>query len=385
MTLGVQGKLEVMLSRGILVLVYLCAVADARDGRRRDVGGRWQKAEETPTQPYQPRRRPYQKQQLQQEPQQYGADAPFHQQMPPRNGEEAGMYGSYRDDGSAGHDHRFSNRGGVGIASGSDTAAYDDTGDVVPAYTKTVVAKSLVALSSAITSSVFAYLISKLVFSKASLVVSSLFGVVCSLSCFSRGDLSEFSKALGVFALLISRRTKPVNFIWQLLRNLRSLLMLSSRLPFPPTENPWKYSTSPRGAIGIPFSMMNVMIGVVITGFFTGWSVSKVVPFFPGWLGSIGCAVIFGYQCTLHDSKGDLFRYLGYAVNSLLSEVVTTVDDVMLREKTGILTGKLFAIVHRLDQNYQILTKIKLIVAGLIAQVTNLISSVQKDMEAGKQ
>lgn len=130
---------------------------------------------------------------------------------------------------------------------------------------------------------------------------------------------------------------------------------------------------------------MNVMIGVVVSGFFTGWSVSKLIPFFPSWLGSIGFAVVFGYQCTLRDAKGDLFRYLGYAVNSLLSEVVTTLDDVMLREKTSILTGKIFAFVHRLDQNYQILAKIQLIIAGIIAQITGLISRVQNDMAGTPQ
>jgi hypothetical protein len=131
--------------------------------------------------------------------------------------------------------------------------------------------------------------------------------------------------------------------------------------------------------------MMNAMIGVVVTGFFTGWSVAKFIPFFPGWLGSIGCAVVFGYQCTLADARGDMFRYLGYAVNALLSEVTTTVDDVFLREKTSILLGRIFALVSRLDQKYQLIEKLKAIIAGLVGQLTTIVNRVQKDMEQPPQ
>ena len=349
---------------GVVACVASLLSVCARDGRRRDSGSRVGRATEG------------------------GGGAPFgysgYPPQPPALDERPPAYSTPNNYQEASNDHRFSNRGGVGQGSSTGYQSSADGSDVVPAYTRTLLAKSLVATTSAASSTLLFFLGSKMIFSKASMLVSLVLGLVCSLSCFTNGDLGSFSKALGVFTLLMSRRTKPGNFLLQLLRNLRSLLMLSVRRPFPPTDNPWKYGEPPRGT-GIPFSMMNVMIGVVVSGFFTGWSVSKLIPFFPSWLGSIGFAVVFGYQCTLRDAKGDLFRYLGYAVNSLLSEVVTTLADVMLREKTSILTGKIFAFVHRLDQNYQILAKIQLIIAGIIAQITGLISRVQNDMAGTPQ
>lgn len=285
---------------------------------------------------------------------------------------------------------RFSARDGPGSgeSSGSRQKGKEDPGidpaDVVPEYTRSLAHKALVATSSTMSASLLFHLVSKLIFSHANLLVSLVLASFCGLSCFTNGDLSRFSKALGVFGLLISRRTKPGKFVLHSLKGLRSLLMLSARQPFPPAENPWKYNEPPRGA-GIPFSMMNAMIGVVVTGFFTGWSVAKLIPFFPGWLGSIGCAVVFGYQCTLADARGDMFRYLGYAVNALLSEVTTTADDVFLREKTSILLGRIFALVSRLDQKYQVIEKLKAVIAGLVGQLTTIVNRVQKDMEQPPQ
>lgn len=284
----------------------------------------------------------------------------------------------YTSDSSSGQ--RFSNRGGEGYDASGRQVPMDDA-DAVPAYTKTFISKVLVATTSGMSSFMLFYVLLKMVFSRANVPVVLVLAAICSLSCFTKGDLANFSKALGVFTLLISRRTKPGNFLFQTMKGVRSLVMLSARQPFPPTDNPWKYSEPPRGS-GIPFSMMNAMIGVVIMGFVTGWSVSKFIPFFPGWLGSIGCAVIFGYQCTLRDSKGDVFRYFGYAANALLSEVTTTAEDVLLKEKTSVVLGRIFAFVHRLDQSYQIIDKIKALLANLVSHIMSLVRRVQTDMEA---
>ena len=351
----------------LVLLTLLLAVADGRrrDGRGATGGGGAPRGFGAP------------------QPQPYGGyeTAPSYPEPP-----SAAAAGASRDflgdgypesaSGRSGGDQRFSGRGGVGSGA-ADTGDGGSSVDVVPSYTKTLLAKSLVAATSALSSSLLFFWTSKLVFSKASLFVSLLLASVCSASCFATGDLAAFSKALGVFTLLISRRTKPGNFVFQLLKSLRSLLLLSTRHPFPATDNPWKFSDAPRSGAPIPFSMTNVMIGVVVTGFFMGWSVSKLIPFFPGWLGSIGCAVVFGYQCTLQDAKGDLFRYLGYAVNALFSEVTATIDDVMLREKTSVLLGKIFAFVHRLDQNYHLLDKIKAILSVVISKLTSMASLVR--------
>ena len=252
--------------------------------------------------------------------------------------------------------------------------------NVVASYMKSTVSKIIVALAAALSSSLLFHLASNLAFSRASLAVTLSLSCLCALSCFINGDFAEFSKALGVFTLLISRRTRPAKFLLRSLKQVRSLLMLSERNPFPSDANPWKYSGFPHGA-GLPFSMMNAMIGVVVTGFLTGWSVSKCIPFFPGWLGSIACAAIFGYFCTLRDSRGDSLRYIGYAVNALMSEITTTAEDVYLKEKTSIVIGKMFAFVHRLDTKYQIITKITSFLGTVVGRGTQWANRVRTDME----
>jgi len=70
-------------------------------------------------------------------------------------------------------------------------------------------------------------------------------------------------------------------------------------------------------------------------------------------------------------------------VNALISEVTATMDDVLLREKTGVLMGRIFAFAARLDQNFQILAKIKALVTLIVSKITFVIARVQRDMDKG--
>ena len=88
----------------------------------------------------------------------------------------------------------------------------------------------------------------------------------------------------------------------------KAATLLSSRKQFPPTENPWKHVYYPEDKDSVNFKMWNSLIGIVVIGTLTGWSVSTYVPLLPGWLGAVGCAGFLGYLGTLKDSLGDMLR-----------------------------------------------------------------------------
>ena len=85
-------------------------------------------------------------------------------------------------------------------------------------------------------------------------------------------------------------------------------MLMSERNQFPRTDNPWQYVHDPRDPESVDFKMWNSLMGVVLMGTITGWSISSYVPLFPGWLGALGGASFFGYSGTLKDSRGDILR-----------------------------------------------------------------------------
>jgi hypothetical protein len=58
--------------------------------------------------------------------------------------------------------------------------------------------------------------------------------------------------------------------------------MASSRKPFPPSENPWKYNYDPDVKGSTKFKMVNSIVGVILCGTIIGWSISKYIPLLPG-------------------------------------------------------------------------------------------------------
>jgi hypothetical protein len=85
-------------------------------------------------------------------------------------------------------------------------------------------------------------------------------------------------------------------------------MLLSSRKQFPASDNPWQHVYEPEDRDAVDFKMWNALIGVVLLGTVSGWSVSGYVPLLPGWFGALGGASLLGYLGTLKDSKGDILR-----------------------------------------------------------------------------
>ena len=157
--------------------------------------------------------------------------------------------------------------------------------------------------------------------------------------------------------------------------------MLSPRKPFPASENPWKYAPKP-DSNDIEFSMIRVVIGTILFGGITGSIISGPIPLFPGWLGVLIGAVSFGYIATTQDSRGDLLRYIGWALNDALSDAFTAASDVKLYDKCSVVLSTAFGFLNGIDQRYKIVEKLKAIITMIIGTSMKTFSKVKSDYEA---
>ncbi len=113
--------------------------------------------------------------------------------------------------------------------------------DAVLSYAKGFVSKIMIATASAVSASVIFTLLVKAIISKSSLFVAIIFATGCSISCFMPGSFGDFSRALGVFTLLLLKRVTPWKFTKSMARQLQSTVLLSARHAFPPVDNPWRF------------------------------------------------------------------------------------------------------------------------------------------------
>ena len=181
--------------------------------------------------------------------------------------------------------------------------------------------------------------------------------------------------------ILIIRRAKIGIFFTLFFKQMTSATMLSKRKPFPPAENPWKYSPRP-DTNDIEFSMIRVIMATVLFGGIAGSIISGPIPLFPGWLGALIGAAGLGFIATTHDSRGDLIRYIGWALNDALGDVLKAAADVHLYDKSSIVLSNAFAFGNKLDQKYKVLEKVKAIITMLISTIMKTFSKVKSDYEA---
>lgn len=119
---------------------------------------------------------------------------------------------------------------------------------------------------------------------------------------------------------------------------------------------------------------MSTLISILFCAAYSGWLLAKLVPLLPNWIGALGGTITVGYAATLPDSRGDLLRYLGHCVVSCLSVVVTTLDEVMLKEKLSVLLGHLLFFSRAVDDKYQILARLQLLFAEFLRRLTMAVS-----------
>mmetsp|Transcript_10318 Transcript_10318/g.9966 ORF Transcript_10318/g.9966 Transcript_10318/m.9966 type:complete len:388 (+) Transcript_10318:182-1345(+) len=259
--------------------------------------------------------------------------------------------------------------------------------DLVDLYTKKFPSKIMVSVCSGICSSILLSLIMKMVINQVFPMVVVALSICCSFSCFTKknSDINEFSKALGVFFLLLIQRAKPKTFVSQFTKQVTATVMATSRKPFPPSENPWKYNYDPEVKGSIKFKMINSIVGIILCGTVIGWSISRYVPLLPGWLGAVTSAAFLGYLGTLKDSIGDVLRFVGYSLDECMTYLFATSNDVLLGEKSTVLFQRIFSIILRFEKQNKIFEKLSLYFGKIIEMMTSFFKSVRSDITSDDQ
>jgi hypothetical protein len=244
--------------------------------------------------------------------------------------------------------------------------------DAVLVYAQGFLFKVLIAITSAITSSIIFTLMMKAVLSKTSIFVAIIFATGCSISCFTPGSFGDFSRALGVFTILLCKRSDPLKFAKSAFKQLGAAVLISGRASFPPVENPWRCK-EPIDKSGVPFSMISTIVSILFMGAILG----SMVPLLPNWLGALGGAGFLGYVTTTRNPRGDLLRFFGHSVSVSLSELSHTADDVYLREKTGVMLGRSFSFMKGIDDRFNVVGYVK----AASSQIGILLSKIKSDMD----
>ena len=111
-------------------------------------------------------------------------------------------------------------------------------GDRVPMYTKKVHHRAAVALVAFASATALAMVLGKAIFSKSSIFVALVFATGCFFSCYTVGDFSQFSNALGVGTILFLRKLRPRQFFHGD-KVATFLNHASSKKTISAVENPW--------------------------------------------------------------------------------------------------------------------------------------------------
>ena len=162
----------------------------------------------------------------------------------------------------------------------------------------------------------------------------------------------SFHRALGLMLIYLLERQRQAGNQYSALRQLRPMIRLAPRRPFPPVENPWAYVRA--SPADLEFSMTKSLVAVVFVGYVSLWRCLVTYPpthpptyipksssirspsppthpptypnsafygyllanaislfFLPTWLLALAGGGIGGYTATLRDGRGDMVRCLG--------------------------------------------------------------------------
>ena len=120
--------------------------------------------------------------------------------------------------------------------------------------------------------------------------------------------------------------------------------------------------------------MTYTLLSIVLAGSGLGSIIARYIPLVPGWIGAIIGAVSLGYSSTFNDNRGDVLRFLGHTMSSVLTEALATAEDVYLREKTMVILGQLLFFMKGIDNRFQILQRLKRVLEGLLYRIQVIIS-----------
>ena len=250
---------------------------------------------------------------------------------------------------------------------------------IVDSYIESLSSRLAVAFAAGVTTYLLTMLLSLMVINKSFKEFNAAFACIGICFTFLHSKLAGFFRALGVFSILLIKGFKFQNYIFRCYKQIKGMLMLSERKNFPPfSDNPWKYLPM-EGEEDIEFKMVSCIIAISMLGGAVVWRVTKMIPLFPGWIGAIGGAAIFGFGSTASDGRGDMLRFIGWSLTALLTEISYASDDVELKERAAELFSQIVAIATKIDKNYGVISKGKYFLAEMTKIIVSMISKIRND------
>lgn len=185
-----------------------------------------------------------------------------------------------------------------------------------------------------------------------------------------RGDWAEFFRALGVFTIVLIQRASIQSYLIRLTSQLKALVLLADRRPFPPERGSEDEDS-------VRYNLINTMICLLLLGSMFGWNLSKPIPLFPNWLGGIIGAAVLTYASTFGDSKGDFIRFTGYSMTAFFGTLMQIANEVELRDRTGVVLGQTFSVLNGIDKQFQIRKRLSALFGELIAKSVGLMYAMR--------
>ena len=146
------------------------------------------------------------------------------------------------------------------------------------------------------------------------------------------------------------------------------------RRPFPPTNNPWTWSSNQDEDDDIVFQMIPTVVAMAFIGSVMGTN----IPLLPSSLGALLGAASFAYTTTLSSSRGDLCRCMGMRIVAFVREFITIANtDLHLPQKSAVVASAVLDKLLILDRQHSIRQRIG---SGITAMI-DTVSRIQRDMQ----
>lgn len=169
-----------------------------------------------------------------------------------------------------------------------------------------------------------------------------------------KNDFGDLFRALGLLLIYLLERQRQVGQAYSALGQLRPMVRLAPRRPFPPVENPWAYvRASPSD---IEFSMTKTLVAVVFVGALYGYLLASAISLFflPAWLLALIGGGIGGYTATLRDGRGDMVRCLGMKLVAFFGLIKAVEEELSVWLKLGKVCHISYGHAAKFDERWKI-------------------------------
>ena len=199
-----------------------------------------------------------------------------------------------------------------------------------------------------------------------------------------KNDFGDLFRALGLLVIYLLERQRQAGQAYSALGQLRPMVRLAPRRPFPPVENPWAYvRASPSD---IEFSMTKTLVAVVFVGALYGYLLSNFLSLFflPAWLLALAGGGVGGYTATLRDGRGDMIRCLGMKLVAFFGLIKAVEEELSVWRKLGKVFHISYGHAARFDERWKVRERLWRVGGWVSGKLTREAERVRGDRMEGE-